>query len=197
MTAYRYRPYRAYRYPYRLRRRSASGAEKLTGLTVGLVLAVAAGAHAAAGHHPARPADSDAVRKAAPAAIHAAPVASGSETAFWDATLSDLSAPTSAANAASLSNWAAREGCWGCVGHYNPLDTTLPEPGSWAFNTFGGGLHVQSYPTASEGAQATALTLEDGYPAIVAALRSGAGICGGSFASEFSRWSGGGYTEVC
>jgi hypothetical protein len=64
-------------------------------------------------------------------------------------------------------------------------------------DTFDGDLHVQGYPTASEGAQATALTLEGGYPLIVAALRSGAGICGGGFASELGRWSGGGYQEVC
>lgn len=196
MTAYRYRP--SYRYrPYRFRRRNGN-AEKLTGLTVGLALAIAAGTHAAAGHHAAHSTATDAARKAAPASIHAAPVTSGSETAFWDATLSDLSAPASSANAASLADWAAREGCWGCVGHYNPLDTTLPEPGSWAFNTFGGGLHVQSYPTASEGAQATAVTLEDGYPLIVAALRAGTGLCGNpNLDAEFLTWSGDGYSGVC
>jgi hypothetical protein len=70
-------------------------------------------------------------------------------------------------------------------------------PGSWPFNTFDGDLHVQNYPTASEGAQATALTLKGGYPMIVAALRTGAGICGGGYASELGRWSGGGYEEVC
>jgi hypothetical protein len=32
---------------------------------------------------------------------------------------------------------------------------------------------------------------------ILAALRSGSGLCGGSFAAEFATWSGGGYTEVC
>lgn len=196
MTAYRYRPPARYRYPYRLRRRNGN-TEKIIGLAVGLALA-AASTHAATAHHPAsRATDTDAAAKAAPAVIHAAPVASGSETAFIAAVLADLDAPDTSSDQRSMADWAAREGCWGCVGANNGWDTTLAMPGSWNFNTFDGDLHVQSYPTASEGAQATALTLEGGYPAIVSALRTGAGICGGSFASELGRWSGGGYEEVC
>lgn len=179
-----YRASRRFRSPYR--RRGGSGA--LIGIAVGTALASAAAAKAGIRPH------------AAPqhSAHHAqaADVTGGTETAFWTAVLADLGAPVTPADLGSLSAWAAHEGPWGTVGQFNPLDTILAMPGSWAFNSFGGGLHVQSYPTASEGAQATALTIE-GFPAITAALRTGQGVCGGGFASDFYRWSGGGYTEVC
>jgi hypothetical protein len=87
---------------------------------------------------------------------------------------------------------------WPPKAQENPLDTTLAMPGSRNFNTFGGGLHVQSYPSAAEGVRATAATLLGGYPLIVSALRSGAGLCGNSaLAGEFGKWSGNGYAEVC
>jgi len=178
-----YRRARRYRSAYR---RRGGGTGAAAAIFVGAVAAVGAQAvapaHAAAG-------------KSAPA--HAAAAVSGSgEAAFWAAVLADLGAPATAANTASLTAWAAHEGPWGSVGENDPLDTTLPMPGSWNFNSFGG-LHVQSYPSASEGAQATALTLEGGYPLITAALRSGAGLCGGGLAGEFGEWSGNGYWRVC
>jgi hypothetical protein len=191
VTAYRYRPGR-----YRRRSRNAN-AEKITGLAVGLVVAVASAHTATAHHHASRPTAADAAAKAKPAVIHAAPVTSGGETAFIAAVLADLSAPDTSENQRSMAAWGAREGCWGCVGRNNQWDSTLAMPGSTNFNTFDGDLHVRNYRTASEGAEATALTLEDGYPLIVSALRSGAGICGGGFASELGRWSGDGYQEVC
>jgi hypothetical protein len=167
------------------------------GGNTGLFAAVAAGlALAAAGAHHAAVPHGKAHAKAAPAAVTAAVSGTG-EPAFWAAVLADLGAPDTGANVASLTAWADREGPWGTVGQWNPLDTTLTEPGSWAFNTFSDGLHVQSYPSASEGAEATAATLADGYPLITAALRSG-DVCGNAgLADEFSRWSGGGYEGVC
>jgi len=191
MAAYRYRPGR-YRYPYRLRRRGGSG-ERIAGAALGLFLAASIGTHAAVSHHHA------AARAATAKTVStsAAPVTSGSETAFIAAVLADLGAPDTGADQRSMAAWGAREGCWGCVGINNQWDSTLAMPGSWWFNTFDGDLHVQDYPTAAEGAQATALTLEGGYPLIVAALRSGAGICGVGFASELGSWSGDGYSEVC
>jgi hypothetical protein len=193
VTARRYRP------GLYLRHRRRNGhAEKVVGVAVGLALAVVAVGHAAtAGHHAGRAADSDAAAKAAPATIRSAAVTGGSKTAFIAAILADLAAPDTSADRRSMADWGAHEGCWGCVGINNQWDTTLAMPGSWNFNTFDGDLHVQDYPTASEGAQATALTLEGGYPLITAALRSGAGICGYGFAPEFARWSGDGYQEVC
>lgn len=126
-----------------------------------------------------------------------APVTGGSEAAFTGAVLAGLGAPATGANTGSLEAWGSREGCWGCTGANNQFDSTLYEPGSTAFNTFGGGLHVWNYPTPAIGAQATAQTISAGYPEITAALRSGSGVCGYGFAAEFSRWSGGGYQEVC
>lgn len=174
---------RRFRSPYR--RRSGS-----TG-TVAVVAAFAAlasgaGVKAAAHGHAG----------AATSTVKAAPVPGGTEAAFMAAVLADLGAPVTAANLRSLAAWAAREGCWGCVGVNNPLDSTLPEPGATWFNTFGGGLHVMNYPDAATGAQATAATIR-AYPLITAALRNGSGACGNSFAAELSRWSGGGYQEVC
>jgi hypothetical protein len=183
MSAHRYRPGR-----YSSGRRGTP-AEKAVGVAVAVAVVVSYGHHAI----PRVAAHAHASTEAAAAA----PVTGGSETAFIAAVLADLGAPDTSANQGSMAAWGAREGCWGCVGQNNQWDTILPMPGSWPFNTFDGDLHVQNYPTASEGAQATALTLKGGYPMIVAALRTGAGICGGGYATELGRWSGGGYEEVC
>lgn len=187
------RPYR----PGAYRRRRRGNAERLAGAAAGLALAVAAAGHAASGHHGSPVPDSGEAA-APPAAVHAALVAGGSETAFIAGVLADLGAPDTRADRQSMADWGAREGCWGCVGENNQWDTTLVMPGSWNYNTFNGDLHVQSYPTASEGAQATALTLEDGYPLIVAALKTGTGLCANpSLDAEFDEWSGDGYPGVC
>ena len=133
---------------------------------------------------------------AAPPAPAATP-AGGSETAFFSAVLADLGDRRTERDLTSLADWAAHEGRWGTVGQWDPLDTTLKTAGSWNFNTFGDGLHVQSYPSAAEGAQATAATISGGYPLITAALRSGDGACGKGFTNEFGEWSGHVYEEVC
>lgn len=185
MASFRRGRYRSpYRYGRRLRGRRGNGG-KIAGAVLGVFLAVAAHRHAAP-------------RPAAGAA--AAPAADGGETAFITAVLADLGAPATAADITSLADWFPREWpAWPPGAASNPLDSILPAPGSTDFNTFGGGLHVQNYPTAAEGAQATAETLEGGwYPRILAALRAGAGLCGDpNLAAEFSTWSGGGYQEVC
>lgn len=181
-----FRGARRYRSPYG-RRSSSPGA--VAGLALGTALAVSAGAHAVTSAHA----------KAHPA--HVTAVTGGSEAAFIAAVLADLGAPGTTANQQSMTAWGAREGCWGCTGRNNQWDTTLAEPGSTWFNTFysnGVALHVQNYPTAIEGADATAVTLEEGYPQITAALRSGAGLCGDpNIAGELLTWSGNGYGEVC
>lgn len=194
MTAYRCRPSSRYRYPYRLRRRSTSG-EKIAGAALGLFLAASVGTRAAVSHH--HPAARAATAKTVPAS--AAPVASGSQTAFWRALLADLGAPDDQANLDGLDAWRPLEQPWPSLARWNPLDSILPMPGSWDYNTFDGDLHVQSYPTAAEGAEADALTLENGsYPLIVAALRAGTGLCGNpNLAAEFLTWSGDGYSGVC
>jgi len=140
---------------------------------------------------------------AAKAAAGKVPVASASEAAFFRAVLTDMSAPKTSGNLASLESWYPHEWpSWPPGAQYNPLDSTLVTPGSWTFNSFpcgnGGTCHVENYPTRAEGAQATAQTLLNGYPGIVADLRSGKGFCGDtSLAAEFLTWSGDGYSGVC
>jgi hypothetical protein len=130
------------------------------------------------------------------ARIGAVPVTSGSEDAFIRATLADLGAPATQANITSLASWFPHEfPSWPPWAANNPMASTMPEPGATVYNSAG----VRNYATASQGAQATAATLADGnFPGIVAALRSGRGLCGaGSLAGEFLTWSGGGYPGVC
>lgn len=135
-----------------------------------------------------------------PQAVSAAPVADGSETAYFTAVLHDLGAPASRGDLKALDRWLHREYSNGWPGgaKYNPLDSTRYEPGATAFNTFGGGQHVWNYPDAAEGAQATAATLQNGrYTLIVADLRAGGGLCDSRLASEFAAWSGQGYSGLC
>jgi hypothetical protein len=118
------------------------------------------------------------------------------ETAFIMAVLADMGAPGIAPNIKSLASWFTREfPSWPPAAQFNPMATTQKMPGSTQYNSVG----VQNYTDAKTGAQATAQTLLNGhYPNIVAALRSGKGLCGNpSIASELSTWSGGGYTSVC
>ena len=133
----------------------------------------------------------------APASPARAAAPGPGEAGFMRAVLADLGAPRTTANVSSLEAWRRHETPWPPVAASNPMNTTLTAPGSTAFNFLPGGGSVQNYPAPAEGAQATAATLSGGYPLITSALRSGAGVCGTGFAAEFSRWSGGGYTEVC
>jgi hypothetical protein len=128
----------------------------------------------------------------------------GSEKAFWTAVLRDIGAPASSSDLRALDLWLHREYSGGWAqntsggARYNPLDSTEYEPGSTPFNTLSGGGHVWNYPDASEGAQATAVTLVNGhYALIVADLRDGTGLCDSRLAAEFATWSGSGYSGLC
>jgi hypothetical protein len=109
--------------------------------------------------------------------------------------LASLGAPATPANIQSLSHWYTHENVgWppGCAN--NPWNSTQPAAGATNCNSVG----VKNYPSLSVGVHMNALTMMNGrYPGIVAALRSGRGVCGGGFAGEFSTWSGGGYSSVC
>jgi hypothetical protein len=187
MTSYRYPLPRRYRvrYPYRYRKGGSSN--RVIGAALGVVLVSGLGAGTAtAVHHDAHK----------PPAAASAPVivASPGEAGYTAALLAALGAPDTAANASSLAAWISRETPWPPVASWNAMNTTLPMPGSWVFNSVG----VQSYPSESEGVQANAATLSGGYPLIVSSLRSGSGLCGNlSLAGEFLTWSGGGYSGVC
>lgn len=138
-----------------------------------------------------------------PRATGEAPVSGPGETAFIKAVLTDLHAPATAANIASVTAWVRHETSWPPVAANNPLDSTLPEPGSTNFNSVvlagGGVIHVQNYPSATEGAAAAAETIANGrYPAITAALTRGDGLCGDTaLAVDFATWSGNSYSAVC
>jgi len=116
---------------------------------------------------------------------------------FARSLLATIGAPQTSANINSILGWINHEGGGGTN---NPLNTTYGSPGSntprmpgTVFNSAG----VMNYPSLSVGVLANARTLlGGGYSDIVAALRSGQGLCGRSFAS-LSTWSGGGYSSVC
>lgn len=116
-----------------------------------------------------------------------------SEAAFFTAVLAAIGAPPTAANLHSMDAWRTHETPWPPVAANNPLNTTQQMTGATDYNSVG----VKNYPSALEGVTATAATLLNGnYGDVVAALRSGRGLCGQSFAG-LSTWSGGGYSEVC
>lgn len=126
------------------------------------------------------------------------PPINATESAFWASVLATLGAPATSANINSLNAWAQHESIWpggpGKGGMYNPLNTTLGQPGATNFNSVG----VKNYNSPAQGVTATVQTLLGGYPNIVSALKSGKGLCGNSStAGEFSKWSGGGYSSVC
>jgi hypothetical protein len=109
---------------------------------------------------------------------------------FIAAVLAGIGAPNTPANQQSMSAWIRHEGGGG---KNNPLNTTEPEPGATDFNSVG----VKNYVSGSQGVEATIATLMGGgYSDVVGALRSGNGLCGQAWFG-LSRWSGGGYSQVC
>lgn len=119
--------------------------------------------------------------------------------AQWAAAqLQFMGLPTTQQNIDFLVSWAAMEGGnWNNTARYNPLNTTLRYNGSTVMsggNTAG----VQAYSSWQDGLTATAQTL-NGYPEIMRALESGdaeQANQSGQLANDFSRWSGGGYTQI-
>lgn len=106
----------------------------------------------------------------------------------WESdVLTAIGAPVTAANVAFLDAWQNAEG--GSAA-YNPLNTTQQMSGSTDYNSAG----VQEYGSSSQGANATAKTLLNGYyDSIVAALRTGDPLSGdtSSMAQELSKWGTG------
>lgn len=124
--------------------------------------------------------------------------ASTSETDWIKAFLTALGAPQSQANITSLTSWINRESPWnnqapdGALYTNNPLNTSEAASGATSINSSG----VKKYTTAAEGIGATVLTIRQ-YPLILAALRSGNGLCGSGLAASFQKWSDNGYSSVC
>lgn len=122
---------------------------------------------------------------------------SSSETSWIQTLLTALNAPLTQANISSIQNWITAESPWnnqapdGALYTNNPLNTKQASQGGTAMSN-----GIMKYTTAAEGIAATVATILQ-YPQILAALRSGNGLCGQNLASSFSQWSGGGYTSVC
>jgi hypothetical protein len=95
-----------------------------------------------------------------------------SRIAFFTSVLDTGHWPVSTASLQALTAAAVGEGAFAW---WNPMDTTLPEAGAVAYNSFGpnGAYHVWSYPSEAVGISATVSTIA-GWPSVVAALSSSA-----------------------
>jgi murein DD-endopeptidase MepM/ murein hydrolase activator NlpD len=95
----------------------------------------------------------------------------GTRRDFAVALLNALGAPVTSQNLLAIMSWEVAEGGgFGGRTAFNPLNTTLPMPGSRPVTRVG----VQAYTSASQGLTATVNTLRNGrYSGIVAALRAG------------------------
>ena len=95
----------------------------------------------------------------------------GNQRGWAKTLLARLGKPQTSANIKALTTWAAWEGGqWHNSAHYNPLNTTQPEPGAVGINKEG----VRSYTSWQQGYQATVSTLNNGrYKSILAALSAG------------------------
>jgi hypothetical protein len=102
----------------------------------------------------------------------AAPVLGGYSPFTWaQALLQNLGMPVTSANLAAVTAWEMAEGGhWHNSAHYNPLNTTMREPGATSMNSVG----VKAYTSWTQGFTATVATLHDGYYTdILAALQNG------------------------
>jgi pyruvate/2-oxoglutarate dehydrogenase complex dihydrolipoamide acyltransferase (E2) component len=95
----------------------------------------------------------------------------GTRQGFAVALLNALGAPVTSQNLLAIESWEVAEGGgFGGRTAFNPLNTTLPMPGSHPVTIVG----VQAYTSATQGLQATVNTLRSGrYSGIVGALRAG------------------------
>jgi len=146
----------------------------------------------------ARRAAAAAAAKAADAAARAAgyhPV-SGVSGAYspesWArALLGYLGMPVTSQNLTAITSWELAEGGhWFNSARYNPLDTTMPEPGATVMNSVG----VKAYTSWAEGFTATIATLRNGlYDPILAALRKGDDAVAVAAAVASSPWGTGAF----
>jgi hypothetical protein len=130
---------------------------------------------------------------------NSAPTAS--ETAWFTALLTAIGAPVTQANLQALSNWAhLEEPGWTGADEGGTTNNPLNHGAAPGFSSSGetdAGPGIPHYATVGEGVAATAAYLKMGnYSGILASLRSGNGISGGTTSQELSLWSGGGYSSV-
>jgi hypothetical protein len=113
---------------------------------------------------------------------------------FGVALLQQLGAPVTKSNLQFIIAWANEEGGnWHNAAHFNPLNTTLMEPGATSMNSVG----VKAYTSWEQGLAATSATLRNGrYNDIVAALQGGNAAQTAATTSGLVTWSGGGYGSI-
>jgi peptidoglycan hydrolase CwlO-like protein len=98
-------------------------------------------------------------------------LAAYSQRTWAQTLLKNLGVPISAANVSAMVSWEMAEGGhWYNTARFNPLNTTMSEPGATAMNSVG----VKAYASWEQGFAATIATLFNGYYAgIIAALERG------------------------
>lgn len=185
-------------------RRPKVSQEGVTGVTELLEPICNAGTGTRHNKRPRRPKHGGDTRRAAAVARHEAaaarattpaapsPPGGGYSPSGWaQALLGDLGMPRSAQNVTAITAWEMAEGGnWFNSARYNPLDTTMPEPGSTAMNSAG----VQAYTSWGQGLAATVATLTNGqYGGILAALRAGTSALAVSAAVSESPWGTGAF----
>lgn len=113
---------------------------------------------------------------------------------FGVALLQRLGAPVTKSNLQFLIAWSNEEGGnWHNAAHFNPLNTTLMQPGAVSMNSVG----VKAYTSWDQGIGATVATLRNGrYDDIVAALQGGNAAQTAVSAAGLRTWSGGGYATI-
>ena len=124
------------------------------------------------------------------------------QKAWSEAILNALGAPLTSANIVSIGYWMQNEAGsppYGIVGANNPINVSQPCCGGVPIQSDGDGVtFLQSYPTAADGVEAIAQYLNRGnYTAVLAALKSGAGLMNNSsLSSEISLFAGGHYSTI-
>jgi peptidoglycan hydrolase CwlO-like protein len=110
------------------------------------------------------------------------------------ALLEQLHMPLTTQNTAAITAWEMAEGGhWHNSAHYNPLNTTMPEPGATAMNSVG----VKAYLSWAQGFTATIATLRNGYyGGILAALRAGNDAIAVADAVGASPWGTGNFSGL-
>jgi len=150
---------------------------------------------------PASPAPAPVTAAGAPAPTAEYETPRGANQLAWsEAILTALGDPLTSANIVSIGYWMQNEAGTpphGIVGANNPINVSQPGFGGWPIKSEGGGYNLYSYPSPQAGIQAlVAYLTPTGYPQILAALKSGAGLSSPSLGGELSEYSGGGYTTI-
>ena len=162
----------------------------------------------AAASHPAAAAPTPAAAAPPPVTAAGAPAPTAeyetprgaNQLAWSEAILRALGDPLTQANIVSIGYWMQNEAGTpphGIVGANNPINVSQPGYGGWPIKSEGNGYNLYSYPTPQAGIQALVAYINPGgYPQILAALRSGAGLSSGALGQEFLTYSGQGYSTV-